>query len=471
LREIITADAVLREVERRGRQGRHVHVVDDFDALRKIPKNIPSQYEKYLGQPLADIPAPKGSGSYGDFFLKDLRDSAKALGIKMEFLSGRQKYREGFFVAAIEKALEQADDLRKILEEVSGRQLEDTWSPIQIMEDEYLKKRHFLKLDKTAQTLHYEDKAGLEQSIRYDQGQVKLDWRIDWPARWWLLKVGLEPSGRDHSTKGSSIDTGEAIMHQVFKAKPPIAVAYDFVNRTGDTKKMSASAGTGITAAEVMRILPPEIIRFFMLRYAPQKRLYFDPMHISQLIDEFAQLQSKQNKTEAEAQLMELSTGGLDSVISNIPFSHLMASYQASLKDPDKTLEIIKRTEHGQVVQKQRPIIKKELIFIDQWLAKWAPDEVKFELRKGISQSEFSDQEKSFLAKLAEKIAGAPKDAGGEWFHKTLYDLKDEVGMEPKAMFETLYSALIGEKSGPRAGWFLQGLPRDWLIKRLKLKA
>ena len=75
------------------------------------------------------------------------------------------------------------------------------------------------------------------------------------------------------------------------------------------------------------------------------------------------------------------------------------------------------------------------------------------------------------LKALAEKISMAPIEADGDWFHKAIYDLEDEIGMEPKAMFETLYKALIGKSSGPRAGWFLQVLPREWLIKRLRLEA
>jgi lysyl-tRNA synthetase class 1 len=41
--------------------------------------------------------------------------------------------------------------------------------------------------------------------------------------------------------------------------------------------------------------------------------------------------------------------------------------------------------------------------------------------------------------------------------------------MDPKEMFTTLYRALIGKDSGPRAGWFLSILPRDWLVVRLHL--
>ena len=63
LREIIICDAILLELRKRGREAKHIHFVDDLDALRKIPVNIPAAYEKYLGQSLSDIPAPNSSGS------------------------------------------------------------------------------------------------------------------------------------------------------------------------------------------------------------------------------------------------------------------------------------------------------------------------------------------------------------------------------------------------------------------------
>jgi lysyl-tRNA synthetase class 1 len=75
------------------------------------------------------------------------------------------------------------------------------------------------------------------------------------------------------------------------------------------------------------------------------------------------------------------------------------------------------------------------------------------------------------MSQLADKIVEAPEDADGDWFHKAIYDFKDSSGLAPKELFSTLYSAIIGQTSGPRAGWFLSILPRDWLIKRLKLEA
>jgi lysyl-tRNA synthetase class I len=49
--------------------------------------------------------------------------------------------------------------------------------------------------------------------------------------------------------------------------------------------------------------------------------------------------------------------------------------------------------------------------------------------------------------------------------------MKDTAGLSPKQLFGTLYKVLIDKESGPRAGWFLSILPREWLVKRLKLEA
>ncbi len=474
MRELVVADAIFLEARRRGRQARHVQFVDDLDGLRKIPVNVPPEYEKHLGYPLCDIPAPDGSDqSYADYFLQTLIDGCAALGIEVEFVRSHQKYRSGFFVPAIERALEGLPKVRRTLEVVSGRQLDDTWSPIQIMEQGRLKKRSLIAIDKNARTLQYKDADGNPQTIAYDKGEVKLDWRLDFPARWWLQHVACEPSGRDHITKGGSVDTGEQICREVYEAEPPLAVPYDFINMVGDTKKMSASKGTGLDATEGSKIMPPEVLRYFIMRSPPLKRLYFDPVNgLMQLMDEFAAFAAKTDKTESEQQLWHICTRGGNEhrSVSRVPFSHLVASYQASLRDARKTLEVIKRTEHAQLATEDADIIREELHFIDAWLEKRAPEDIKFSLQDSVNPADFSEAQKSYFKQLADKIAQAPDGADGEWFHKAIYDLKETSDLSPKELFQSLYHLLIGKPSGPRTGWFLSLLPRDWLLARLRLE-
>ncbi len=74
MRELIICDAILLELSKRGREAKHVYFVDDLDALRKVPANIPEDYKQYLGMPICDVPAPDGSEpSYADSFLDGLK--------------------------------------------------------------------------------------------------------------------------------------------------------------------------------------------------------------------------------------------------------------------------------------------------------------------------------------------------------------------------------------------------------------
>lgn len=471
LREILTAEVVMLELKRRGREARHLHIVDDLDVFRKVPAGLPEEYEQYLGKPLCDVPSPTGEGSYADYYLNDMIEAAAKLHLEMEVVRSHKNYRDGFYVPAIEKSLEQLADAKRILEDVSGSKLDERWSPIQVIENGYLKNRQFKSLDKEQKTVTYIGADGEDHQMSYAHGEVKLNWRLDWPARWWLMDVHVEPFGRDHATKGGSYDTGKELVHDIFGATAPIPVPYNFINRTGETKKMSKSAGGTITASELLDILPSEIVRYFIFRAAPDKLLFFDEGEtLMRLFDDFAALLANSEKTESDEQLIALCMHGVENqTVSNIPFTHLVASYQASLKDADRTIEVIKRTEHAETADRDAEIIKRELQFIDAWLDKRAPEDVKFALTETIDASEFTEQQQDFLKKLGEKVAAAPADADGAWFHDATYELKDELGLAPKEMFSTLYRALIGKTSGPRAGWFLSILPRDWLIERLQL--
>lgn len=472
LREVLTAEVIARELIRRGRKARHLHIVDDLDAFRKVPADVPDAWGQYLGMPLCDVPSPDGkAGSYADYFLQALIDASKQMNLGMEIIRSYERHRAGAYTGVIETACTHIDIIKQILRDVSGRELDENWSPIQVIEDGRIKNRVYRTIDTTAKTITYVNKDGNDAAASYADGTVKLSWRVDWPARWQLLGVNCEPFGRDHATKGGSYDTGVRIAREVYGVEPPLPVPYHFINRVGQTKKMSKSAGDVITAAQLLTILPVEIVWFFLLRSAPDKQLFFgEGETLLRLFDEFAALQAKLDRTSEEQQLLELCLQGVKQpTVSNVPFSHLVSTYQASLKDPGLTLDIIGRSEHAAVAAAQADTIRRELSYIDNWLKHWAPDEVKFELIENIEPKDFTDEEKRLFAGLADKVAAAPADADGAYYHQALYSLKDELHTQPKDMFSALYRLLIGKSHGPRAGYFLSILPRDWLLKRLCL--
>ena len=257
----------------------------------------------------------------------------------------------------------------------------------------------------------------------------------------------------------------------MFNIQAPLPLPYEFINKTGQTKKMSKSKGDAVTAAELLAVMPAEIVWFFILRYSYDKTLFFDTADtLIKLFDDFSEFLAKPNKTEDEEQLQKLCLHGVQSkTVSRVPFTHLYVSYQASLHDVEKTMDVIRRTEYKQIVDEDEEIIRHELQYIDKWLDAWAPDDVRFELQEGDITIDLSDTQREYLKGLAERIKSAPENADGEWFHKAIYEFKDSLGLQPKELFTTLYQILIAKPSGPRAGWFLSTLPREYLIKRLQV--
>ena len=167
LREIVIADAVVRVLKQAGIKARHVHISDNLDAFRKVPVNLPASYEQYLGMPLCMVPAPDDRyDSWADFCLKPFLDSASKIGVTMDVIYASDKYRSGFFVPAIERSLRRIDKAKSAIQEVSGRQLDDQWSPIQIMEHGRLKNRQFVRMDSAAKTIIYRSHDGSENTVR-----------------------------------------------------------------------------------------------------------------------------------------------------------------------------------------------------------------------------------------------------------------------------------------------------------------
>ncbi len=472
LREVMTAEAIARELRRRGYAARHIHLSDDLDVFRKVPVDVPESFSEHLGKPLCDVPSPNGEGSYADYFLKDLLVAAEGLHLDMEVLRAHEKYRAGFFTGVIEQTFAKLDEAKDIITAVSGRKLDPQWSPVQVIEDGRLKNREVVSIDTDAQTITYKNAAGENEVISYTDGRVKLNWRLDWPARWALLDVAAEPFGRDHATKGGSYDTGKELVEKVYDGEAPLPVPYDFINKTGETKKMSKSAGDTLTAVDLLKILPPELIWYFILRFPPSKLLFFDTGEtLIKLFDEFSALLAKDEKTEEEKQLIELCMVGIEQpTVSRVPFTHLQVSYQSSLRDEAKTIDVIERTEYARAAREDADIVSRELAFIDNWLNEWADEDSVFTVQQTVDLNTFSDQQKKYFSRLAAIIEQAPDDADGEWFHKAVYGLRDEVNMQPKELFQSLYQLIIAKDSGPRAGWFLSTLNRDWLIARLKLE-
>ena len=469
LREIMTANAITFELRRQGRQAKHVDFIDDFDAFRKIPANVPEEWSKYLGQPLAVVPDPFDChSSYGSHYLTELHEGLQAVGaMPDETVSGYETYQSGDFTEQIEQALNKLDEVKKIITMVGGRALDENWAPVQLLSDEQnLRQWKYAGWDSKAKEVSYTDREGNTGSVSISGGQVKLDWRLDWPARWAKWGVMVEPFGRDHATKGGSYDTGKVVVDKIFGGTAPYPVPYEFINNVGETKKMSKSAGNVLTPKQALEVMPAEILRYFIVGSKPGKTLNFDSgIGLSTLIDDYAAHMNSGSATMIYAQATKQGT-----TISSIPFNHLVSVYQAARGDFAQVQFILERTLEDATVLNHWPTIEKELDFVANWLKTYAPESVKFEIQPNVPKVELTGEQTYFLNLLADSIEATKGEVDGQAMHELIYAAKDRADLKPMQAFQALYRVILGKDSGPKAGWFLSSLDKDFLVPRLRLE-
>jgi len=466
--EVLSADMIMNGLRQRGRQAKHIHVVDNLDPLRKRYSFLPEEYEQYVGQPICLIPSPHGDGTYADHFFGEFFKYVEMMNLDVEVVrSYEDLYSTGKMTQQIETVLEKIDEVKQIFKETSNRDLDDDWAPVQVMgEDGKFFNGRISTWDREAQTL---------EGVDYTTGKAKLNWRLDWPARWQVLVVKVEPhSWQEHGAAGGSYETGVEFSNRVFDYPAPIpAIQYGMVYLKGDNIKMSSSKGNLVTPEQAFKIMPPVALRYFYARYLGKKRMDFDPsLGLFRMLDEFSKVDGdvRAGRENEFAPAYKIATFGQDAqAMSSVPFSHLVSVYQAAIGDPEKVLEALKRTEYAGVVDEQRDLIVGELDYVKNWLAEWAPEDVKFEVQDQLPEVELTDQQKQLLTKLGQAIEAHEGAKDGQYYHDLIYELKDQVGIEPKEAFQAIYRVILGKDFGPKAGWFLSILDPDWLVKRFRL--
>ena len=76
-----------------------------------------------------------------------------------------------------------------------------------------------------------------------------------------------------------------------------------------------------------------------------------------------------------------------------------------------------------------------------------------------------SSEQKNFLSSLAQKLNK------GEWngheIHEIIHDTKKVTNIDPKEAFSAIYVIFLGKNFGPKAGWFLGSLEKEFVLYRI----
>ncbi len=469
-REAITVDFVVRALRSRGREVKHIHSWDDYDALRKIPPNLPAgdSFSAHLRKPLSAVPDPFGDcPSYAAHFERLFEQEVKLLGIFPEFTSQSLAYKSGRYNDGIRLALKCAVQIRKILELNRTEEMPESWTCVSIFCSGCNKDTTEILSFKDPIFEYHCSMCKKNFALNFDsETGVKLLWRIDWPMRWANEEVDFEPGGKDHSSQGGSYQTGKSIIEQVWKKPAPQYLQYDFVLVKGGGAKLSSSAGQLITVSQALDIYEPQIIRWIFASRKPNIdfSIAFD-LDVIKTYDDFDRTERIAWGAEAvderrylyEKRIYELSSVDPTSGVgtsergAQFPFRHLCNILQIFEGQLDKTEQYFANSIRTLSDQK-RFYARASRAW--NWIVGFAPPEFRFTVRSDTPpKTKFPTPIADFANFLSETQINKEEEMAS-----AIYSIMSRHKLDAKSFFPEVYEILIGRPSGPKLAAFLLAL-------------
>jgi len=438
--------------------------INDMDHMDGLPSYLDkAEYEQHMGKPLYAIPSPDGKAkNFAEYFGQEYMEAIKAAGFTPEFYRASELYLSGQMNGPIRMALDRADVVRKIYEEIYGQERPSNWYPLYVV-CENCGKLGTTKVtawdgEKVTYTCHpkaveWAVGCGHSGAVSPFDGRAKFPWKLDWAAKWLVVGVDIEGGGKDHYSKGGARDVARRISQEVFDYPEPFGVANEFFLIGG--AKMSSSKGSGASAKEIVELVPNKIFRLALFSKDINQQINFDPQGdtipvLYDLYDKLA-LDYWAGTRDDFARLFEyVHPGRAVPAPSVLPrFSQVAFMVQMPHMDMYREFPDADRAE-----------LDERAKYAKHWLEAYAPEKFVFKLQDTLPEvaKNLPDTAKAALKALHEFIASQDTMPTGEELHTELHKTKE---------FKAIYLAFLGKDSGPKAGWFLSVLERDFVLKRL----
>jgi len=499
-RELVYCDVLSKMLEDRGCETEWIFFVDDFDSLKSFPPNVPEDFKahkEYLGRPMWMVPCPYGCcESWAQHYARELIETFPSFGFNPKIFWSHEIYMKPEMKELIRKAIIERDKIRSIMVEVvaptlSGEKLElfmkefEDWYPCLVVCEncERLMTTRVKGYNVEDDTLSYQCKACSQSGeVKLSRWPVKLRWRIDWPAKWALFKVSCEPAGKDHCVKGGAYDTGERIVAEVFGWKPPYRIPYEWILL--GAKAMKTHKGISFTFAEWLKVAPPEIYRYMVLREDPKKHISFAPERIPQLIDEFERTEKIYFKVEEPSSQVEISLAANiypfcfpakppTRLPARLPyrFAVILSQLKSLLGEEGvkkKALTVLARLAGREPDNEEISEALRRLEMAEYWVAHYADERFKINISDRVPEEvkqSLSDRIKDALKELIRMLE--EKEWNEEQLQYEIFELGKRFNIGTK-IFEAVYKIFLGKNFGPRLAPFLLSLDREFVVKRLK---
>lgn len=467
MREILTGDILFKAAVDSGLKSRFIYLCDDIDPLRKVYPFLPETYADYVGHPLSMIPSPDGEGTYSEHYLKPFLDTLEKINVKVEVVRTTDLYDSGVFAETIDIVINNRDRVAKILEEVSGRSVGEEWYPYNPLCESCGRITKARITSYEYPKVSYSCECGHEGVSDIRKAQGKMPWRVEWPAKWHALGVTVEPFGKDHGARGGSYDSGKRIVEEIFGTDAPAPLIYERILLKGKGA-MHSSSGVVVEASEMIRFAPPQILRFLIARSQPGRHITFDPeAGLLNLIDEYERYEKAyvrnedmEDDTRRVYEFSRLSESTEE--ISQIGFRHLVTLVQIYPNEED-LLEVLKRSSDS--ITGITPVLEENISAIMTWLENYAPENVKFTLLDLHQKVELTEKEKSVVMSFLTAMEDLEWSADS--IHNRIHQIIKDSGMKPQEGFASFYKVLIGAQRGPRLGYFLSTLGKEYARDRI----
>lgn len=467
----------------RGHNVKFLFEINDFDPMDGIPSYLDKDmYEQYMGVPLCNIPSPEpGYDNFAEYYGQEYVKVQEKVGFGAEVYRASELYRSGAMNEMIQKALERRAVVRDIYFRISKSEKPEDWYPLNVICEKCgnLSATKITGFDGemvdytcSSDTIAWAKGCGHSGRMSPYNGNAKLPWKLDWAAKFIAKKVNFEGGGKDHYTKGGSRQVAEAVCKEVFDHEPPYGVFNEFFLFGG--KKMSSSKGGSATAAEMAGILPAHILRLLLLRTPINRQIDFDPDGdaIPVLYDLYDKLAEKYWNGIKDDDSQVFTFSHLPDERADLPVRYLprfsQVAFLVQMPHMDIYEEVAKMKE-SELTDVDVAELDERVVYAKRWLKEYADDKFIFTLQQNIPEATatLTEDQQTALKLLSDKIE-LLESIDGQILHELIHEVKRESGLTPQEFFGAIYIAFLGKDSGPKVGWFLSTLDKDFLIKRLR---
>lgn len=424
---------------------------DDMDGMRKVPENVPNQelLHANLQRPLTSVPDPfEEYESFGHHNNAMLRRFLDTFGFQYEFYSATEFYKSGQFDEILLRCVEKYDDLMAIMLKSLRDERQQTYSIFLPIHPEtgrvlYVPVKH---VDPKEGTITFDDDDGKEWTLPVTGGNVKLQWKPDFGARWAALGVDFEMYGKDHSTNTPIYDG----ICRTLGVRAPEHFTYElFLDDQG--QKISKSKGNGLSIDEWLTYASTESLSYFMYQKPKTaKRLWWDV--IPKAVDEYHQQLRAFPGQDAKAQLnnpvWHIHGGDVPESKMVVPFSMLLNLASAAGAEDKETMWGFIRRYAPEASPQSHPDMDQAAGFAVRYYDDFVKPTKQFRAP--------DEKERAAMEDLAGRLRGYDCEVTDEALQTLVFAVGKEHAFENlRDWFKALYEVLLGQSQGPRFGGFI----------------